>query len=269
MDPAKYLHQSRSPILELLIEYALERAALSREECVTARDLRGFLNKLTQGLQKKINDDAEVLMRTKLVHERRVLIFMVEVLNTHAHEHDRDTRNLALAISSSVDFFLQSYRPKSENGSLRKLLQINESLFRSITSEYVVPENPQSEEEDFGARFDSLHDKLDKILLNFSASDSSTAAREQGKEQSVRSRLEELRQEIEDAAKERGREMKGYHHLLQWGRMNDLISKAPKTTEDLHEWSATLPRYTENKRWFDRQIDRWGNEITKLFGEKQ
>lgn len=67
MDPAKYLDQSRSPILELLIEYALERAALSREECVTARDLRGFLNKLTQGLQKRINDDADAVTRNKLV----------------------------------------------------------------------------------------------------------------------------------------------------------------------------------------------------------
>lgn len=268
MDPAKYLDQSRSPILELLIEYALERAALSREECVTARDLRGFLNKLTQGLQKRINDDADAVTRNKLVHERRVLTFIVEVLNTHAHEHSRDTRNLALAISSSVDFFLQSYRPKSENGSLRTLLKINESLLTSITSEYVVPENPQSDEEDFGARFDSLHDKLDKILLNFAVRESSTAGRARGQAKSVRSRLEELRQEIDDAAKERGKEMKGYHHLLQWGRMNDLISKAPKTIEDLQEWSATLPRYTENKRWFDRQIDRWGDEITKLFGEK-
>lgn len=269
MDPARYLDQSRSPILELLIEYAVERRALSREECVTARDLRVFLNKLTQELQKRIKEESDAIIRNKLVHERRALVFIVEILNTHAHEHERDTRNLALSISSSVDFFLQSYKPKSENGSLRRLLKLNESLLKSIASEYIVPQNSQSDEEDFGARFDSLHDKLDKILLNFSTGDSPALGRASGQEKSIRLQLEELRQQIEATARERGREMEGHHHLLQLRSMDSLISKAPKTIDDLRQWSATLWGYPENKKWLDRQIDRWGDKIIRLFGAEE
>lgn len=269
MDPATYLDQSRSPILELLIEYAVERGALSREECVTARDLRVFLNKLTQALQKRISDDLDAIIRNNLVNERRVLVFIVEVLNTHAHEHERDTRNLALSISSSVDFFLQSYKPKSENGSLRKLLKLNESLLKSIASEYIVPQNSQSDEEDFGARFDSLHDKLDKILLSFSTGDSSAAEKATGQGKSIRQQLEELRQEIEATARERGREMEGYHHLVQLRSIDSLITKAPRTIDDLRQWSTTLEGYPENKRWLDRQVDRWGEKVIRLFGAEQ
>ena len=266
MEPARYLDDSRSPILEILIEYALERNAATRAECVEARDLRLFLNRIAQGLQEKINDKEIIpAHRIRLVHERRILSFLQEVLNTHAHEHGRDTRNLALAVSVSIDFFLQSVRIGSETGSHRRLRSLNDALLESILSEYGSSDDPETPEDDFGNRFDAIHDKLDLILLGISKDPAENEIHPPKQELPVRSRLESLRNEIDLAAKERGVEMKGYQHLLQWRRIDDLILAAPASIEELRDWSKTLPSYHQNKRWFDRQIDRWGGEIIQIF----
>lgn len=267
MDPSTYMDRIRAPLLELLIEYAIGEELLPRAECTSSIDVRQFLRRILDELQERLNSQDDRKAKTKLSHQRRILSFTSEMLNTHAHEHDRETQSISLGVASSLALFIKSTGLRNST-SKKKIDSFEVELFQALFSEYAPIETNNTKDAGDSLQIEALHDKIDKLmsLLENKASEQLT---EKIKNPSgdKRQKLEDLRREIEKYAAGRGRRMEGYQHLLQIRRLANLIEVNPRTLDDLQNWARTLASYEQNKDWIDRQVQRWGIEVLSIVGE--
>lgn len=269
MEPAAYLARIRAPVLELLILYVRQRDLLPADDSNSARDVRQFLGRILSALQDQLDPSKSTPNRERYVHERRLLAFLAEILNTHAHEHQHDSQSLALGVLASLAIFIKSAN-LTYNIPRRRIEELEVELLTALVSEYDSRDDEDlSTESTHSLQIEALHDKIDNLIgFVMREKHPPTEVPQNSPPQNTRRRLEEIRRAIEEDAVARGRVMEGYHHLLQFRWLNDLINENPQSMDELSEWTKRLSQYERNKPWLEMQIRRWGNDILSALNNK-
>ncbi len=268
MNPETYLSDIRKPLLLILREVAAKRKILPEDEISRNNDVRDLLKQCTAALiekRKNLRGSSDRDSYQELQKLINVCHFMSDIFNVHAHSHLDDLRILSLAVMASTSM-LKQYAGKASpevQPAWKDTSNLETSLLEGIAPEYVRIPSKESREDDLTDQIQALHDKIDTLISQGGQPTKSPDRQTVPLHLSKRKRLEEIREEIHEFARNRGRNMKPWQHLLQHRYIDFLIDESPTSKEELLDQAKLLPSYETNKTWIDRQIERWGDRIVK------
>jgi hypothetical protein len=272
MDPNRYvrdIHESLCGIVEIICHSAnIDTKVIFHKR----HDLRDVLKNFSDALYEKRNqvrDDNAAKLLSRL---RTNTQWLNAVLNTHYHINDNNISPeiVAICIATSIEILRANLRL---NGiSQTDLLDdMREKLFVAVFSEYgkpIVPASTSAELLKIEDQISVIHDKLDqiaKLLGDQTAERSPTTALPTLKTPtpiaSKKQRLLEVRADIEQVSRSAKRPLEGWEHIIQYRRLNDLITANPKNSAELLSWVRTLPNFFGNEKVMTRQVERWGERI--------
>ena len=221
MHGAQFLDSVRNPLIGLLLDYALASKLLSRDQIISQTDLRAVVRLCLDGLQKKVDDIEHRQMKFDFVHQRRLLAVVLEMLNTYAHDHSKETQIVARCVAGTLGAFIMTVKDLKSRSAV-KLDEMIEEFFRGDRADASSTSR------------ESLRDSL--IRIRQSIESAVYAAGKDMTEPQHLLQLAYLDKLLSDAPA-------SLAELAAWAKQ---IASYKKSA---------------HAKWIDRQVERWGTEI--------